>query len=303
MFYTRRRGRCRPRRNAVRLTAWSTSGDVPGFRMIRPCIAVWLLAASAAAQTTGAISGRIVDAQSSKPVGGATVVAASPSMPGEENARTDAQGEFEIGLLPPGVYTLNVQAEAHQSFTQDGLAVHAGRTIRVYLSIDPEKVTGAPFRFVQEPPVLPATSAQTGAVISREQLELIRYGRDERSFEPAAASAPGVLPRPLGLEILGSPASGTRYRIDGVDVTDPASNRQGRRLVQQFIQEVNVEGAALGASYSRVAGGVVQALPRSGGNQLHGSAFLDWLAVEIPPPRLRHNLAGDAEPGGPVARA
>jgi len=302
MFYTRRRGRCRPRRNAVRLTAWSTSGDVPGFRMIRPCIAVWLLAASAAAQTTGAISGRIVDAQSSKPVGGATVVAASPSMPGEENARTDAQGEFEIGLLPPGVYTLNVQAEAHQSFTQDGLAVHAGRTIRVYLSIDPEKVTGAPFRFVQEPPVLPATSAQTGAVISREQLELIPYGRDERSFEPAAASAPGVLPRPLGLEILGSPASGTRYRIDGVDVTDPASNRQGRRLVQQFIQEVNVEGAALGASYGRVAGGVVQAITRSGGNELHGSAFLDWMPIELPRRTLRYNLAGGAELGGPLAR-
>src|SRR5437879_13409681 len=99
MFYTRRRGRCRPRRNAVRLTAWSTSGDVPGFRMIRPCIAVWLLlAASAAAQTTGGISGRIVDTQSGKPVAGAAIVAASPSMPGEESSRSDTAGEFEIGL-------------------------------------------------------------------------------------------------------------------------------------------------------------------------------------------------------------
>src|SRR5207237_10051541 len=133
------------------------------------------------------------------------------------------------------------------------------------LSRAPDTVTAAPFRFGQGPPVLPATSAQTGAVISREQVELVPYGRDERSFDPAAASAPGVLPRPLGLEILGSPASGTRYRIDGVDVTDPVSNRQGRRLVQQFIQEVNVDGAALGASYGRVAGGVVQAIPRSGG--------------------------------------
>ena len=271
--------------------------------MIRPCIAVWLLlAASAAAQTTGGISGRIVDTQSGKPVAGAAIVAASPSMPGEESSRSDTEGEFEIGLLPPGIYTLNVQAEAHQSFTQDGLAVHAGRTIRVYLSIDPETAIGAAFRFAQEPPVLPATSAQSGAVISREQLELVPYGRDQRSFEAAAASAPGVVPRPPGLEILGSPASGTRYRIDGLDVTDPASNRQGRRLVQQFIQEVNVESAALGASYGRVAGGVVQAITRSGGNEVHGSAFLDWMPIELPRRTLRYNLAGGAELGGPLCQ-
>jgi Carboxypeptidase regulatory-like domain/TonB dependent receptor len=271
--------------------------------MIRPCLAVWLaLAASAAAQTTGGISGRIVDAQSGKPVAGAIIAAASSSMPGEETARSDPQGEFEIGLLLPGIYTLSVQAEAHQSFTQDGLAVHAGRTIRVYLSIDRESAVSAPFRFAQEPPVLPVTSAQGGAVISREQMELVPYGRDERSFEPAAASAPGVLTRPLGLEILGSPASGTRYRIDGVDVTDPASNRQGRRLVQQFIEEVNVDSTALGASYGRVAGGVVQAITRSGGSELHGSAFVDWMPIEIPRRTLRYNLAGGAELGGPIAR-
>src|SRR5207237_9490551 len=112
---------------------------------------------------------------------------------------------------------------------------------------------------------------------------------------PAGVPAAGGLPCPLGLGLLGSPASGTRYRIDGVDVTDPASNRQGRRLVQQFIQEVNVEGAALGASYGRVAGGVVQAITRSGGNEVHGSAFLDWMPIELPRRTLRYNLAGGAE--------
>src|SRR5439155_640976 len=66
--------------------------------------------------------------------------------------------------------------------------------------------------------------------------------------------------------------------------------------------EVNVECAALGAYYGRVAGGVVQAITRPGGNEVHGSAFLDWMPIELPRRTLRYNLAGGAELGGPLAR-
>src|SRR3981189_3418750 len=49
-------------------------------RMTRACFAVpFLLAASAAAQTTGEISGRIVDAQTEGPGAGAVVAAAGPA--------------------------------------------------------------------------------------------------------------------------------------------------------------------------------------------------------------------------------
>jgi carboxypeptidase family protein len=276
--------------------------------MTRACFAVsFLLAASAAAQTTGEISGRIVDAQSEQPVAGAVVVATSPALQGAESARTDAEGEFHIGLLPPGEYTLNVQADGHQSFSQERLVVHAGRAIRVHLAIFPDTWLTAPVRFGVQVPVLPVTTSQTGAILSRERMELIPYGRDERSFEQAALSAAGVLSvppwvEPPALQIHGSPASGTRYRIDGLDVTNPARNQQGRRLVQHFIDEVGVETGGLGAGYGRVAGGIVQAMTRSGGNDLHGSAFFDWMPIEVPRRTLRYNLEGGAELGGPIER-
>src|SRR3954470_8618096 len=209
--------------------------------MTRACLVVFLLPAfSAAAQTTGAISGHISDAQSERAVSGAVVVASSPVLQGTERARTDADGEFEIALLPPGEYTLNVQAEAHQAFTQDRLVVHVGRKLRVQLSMVPDTFTAAPFRFGVQVPVLNTTTAHTGATFSPEQMDLIPYGRDARTFEQAAPSAPGVVPDALGFQIFGSPASGTRYRIDGVDVNDPRTNAQGRRLLQQFMQETAV---------------------------------------------------------------
>src|SRR5436853_251279 len=82
--------------------------------------------------------------------------------------QTDSEGEFEIGLLPPGQYTLNVRAEARQSFTQERLAVHAGRSVRIDLSIDPETAFVAPVRLGMQVPVLQASSAQGGTVVSRD---------------------------------------------------------------------------------------------------------------------------------------
>ena len=116
--------------------------------MMRACLALFLLlaASAASAQSTGAISGRILDAQNSRPVAGATVVASSPALQGEESARTDSSGEFVIALLPPGSYTLFVQAEGHQAFTQEGVQVGTGGEVRLHLSILPDAMLLAPVR-------------------------------------------------------------------------------------------------------------------------------------------------------------
>jgi len=149
--------------------------------MTRACIGIsLLLAMSASAQTTGSIAGRILDAETDRPVAGAVVVASSPALQGEQTARTDAEGEFEIGLLPAGEYVLNVQAEAHQAFTQERLAVHAGRSIRLNLKIIPDRVTAPVVRFAQQIPTLPVAGALIGGAIyfldtPREHPERIGY--------------------------------------------------------------------------------------------------------------------------------
>jgi hypothetical protein len=272
--------------------------------MLRARIAVSLLlaASAASAQTTGSISGRIVDSQTARPVAAAVIVATSAALPGEATTQSDSEGEFEIGLLPPGEYTLNVRAEAHQSFTQERLAVHAGRSIRIDLDMDPETAVAAPVRLGMQLPVLQASTAQNGTIFSHDRMELVPYGRDQRSFEAVAPSVPGVVPLLPGLQIFGSRPPGTRYRIDGVDVTDPRKDLQGHRLLQQFVDEVQVDTTGLGASWGRVTGGAVQAITRSGGNEVHGSAFLDWMPIEVPRQNLRYDLAGGAELGGPIQR-
>src|SRR5207248_4014232 len=94
-----------------------------------PVVAVLLAASPAVAQTTGQIAGRIFDGATQAPLAGAAVGAAGPM--GEWRTATDEAGEFRLSQLPPGDYTLEVQLTGYASFTLEGLAVHAGQTLRL----------------------------------------------------------------------------------------------------------------------------------------------------------------------------
>src|SRR5256885_12734378 len=124
--------------------------------------ASFLLALPALAQTTGSLSGQVVDASSQAPVGDAVVIAQSPALQGEQTAVTDATGTFEITLLPAGAYTLTVQREGYQPFTQQGLQLNLDRTIRVRLPLVPESLKEQAIEIVAQRPSIAVTTTQQG---------------------------------------------------------------------------------------------------------------------------------------------
>ncbi len=269
----------------------------------------------AAAQTTGGIDGRIVDATTQAGVPGAVVSASGPALLGDQNAHTDDNGEFELTQLPPGVYTLYVQREGYQAFSQEGLTVRLDRTIRVHLSILADTVTVAPVAIKTPRPLISVPTTQTGGTVSRDQMDLLPYGRDVRSFDQAALAVPGVVPDPLGLQMAGSQSLESRIVIDGIDTTEPAFNRQGTRLLQNFVEEIAVDTGGYRAEYGRSMGGLVHVVTRSGSNDYHGSAFLNVLPFEASrkdlanpgttirgKDSLRYDVDGGFELGGPVVR-
>jgi len=112
--------------------------------MIRPCIAVWLLAASAAAQTTGAISGRVVD-EDGLPMGHAVVMALTVQYSGgepkayiERIAVTDERGDFRIYWLEPARYYVAAINEDPQRRTiNTAPTAPPGRTVERYRATSP----------------------------------------------------------------------------------------------------------------------------------------------------------------------
>ena len=278
-------------------------------------VASLLLASPALAQTTGGLSGQIIDANTQNPVADAVVIAQSSSLQGEQTAVSDAQGQFEITLLPTGAYTLNVQREGYQAFTQGGLQIHLDKTIKVKLSLLPDAFQGSSVEIVAQKPTIAVTSTEQGANISKEQMNLIPYGSKTRNFEEVATSIPGIHTDAVGLSINGSGGPEHAFIIDGVQVNDPAVGTQGTTLLQDFVQEVEVKTGGYQSEYGRASGGIINVVTKSGSNEFHGSVFVNYSPFEAARTPLgqlgfaiatqtaqRYNLDFGVELGGPIIK-
>src|SRR3954471_12022332 len=275
-----------------------------------------LLASQGQAQTTGSLSGQVVDATSNQPVGDAVVIAQSTALQGEQTVVTDATGSFEITLLPAGTYGLTVQREGFQPFTQQGLTVRLDRTIKVKLSLVPDTLREQAIEIVAQRPTIAVTSTQQGASVSKEQMTLVPYGRNARTFDQVATAIPGVQPDANGgFAMNGSGSPEQNYIIDGVNVSDPGFGTLGTTLIQDFVQEVEVKTGGYQAEYGRATGGIINVVTKSGSNEFHGSVFVNWSPFEAtrrPISTLgasiasqssqRYNLDFGAEMGGPIIK-
>src|SRR5947208_8259873 len=89
-------------------------------------ISVLAFSLSAPAQeTTGGIQGTVKDPQGAV-IPGATVEVSSPALIGKKSATTDSGGFFHFEQLPPGIYSISVNATGFAPQTQSNLELRVG---------------------------------------------------------------------------------------------------------------------------------------------------------------------------------
>jgi Carboxypeptidase regulatory-like domain len=94
-----------------------------------------VIAATAHAQPKGVIRGTVTS--EGAPVAGAPIQAMSGSAPMPFRTLSSATGEYSLSALPPGAYMVTIRMPGFQyvPFTQDGVAVAAGKTRRLDISL------------------------------------------------------------------------------------------------------------------------------------------------------------------------
>ena len=93
----------------------------------------WVAPRDAVAQdTTGTLSGRIVDAQGLA-LPGVTVTAVGAQ--GSKVATTDSEGRFTLPYLTPGAYAIHAELPGFMPLDQRGVDVHLGQTVEVRLAL------------------------------------------------------------------------------------------------------------------------------------------------------------------------
>lgn len=90
------------------------------------------------------IIGTVIDAQNRQPVPNAVVTATSPNLQGERTAVTDADGNYRLAQLPPGIYTLRFEADTYKPYARADIQLRFNRTIRVNVELLPKSLGSAP---------------------------------------------------------------------------------------------------------------------------------------------------------------
>jgi hypothetical protein len=241
--------------------------------------ATLLFALSAFAQSTvdGAIAGTVTD-PSKAVVPGATVSARNVATNASASAKTDDAGHFTLQHLAPGVYEVEVKSSGLASARITALTVEIGRPtpldVTLAISGTAESVTVA-----DEAPVV--NTEQQDFATNINQTSINNLPINGRRWFNFALGTPGTATDGGFGDISFRGISGllNNNTVDGGDNNQAFfSEEKGRTRIaystsQESIQEFQVNTAAYSAEYGRAAGGVVNAVTKSGTNQLHGDGF------------------------------
>ncbi len=245
--------------------------------------AVWWIGSKAEAQQGMAVLvGTVSDSSSGAPVSDSLVTVTSPNLQGEEIAVTDETGMYRIPGLPPGLYTMRVEAQSFRPYAREGLDLHADTTIRLNASLLPEALKADEVVVVGRTPTVDIGSSAFGLNITSDftnRIPLIAPGGKSapaRSFEGVADVVPGVTNDLFGASVFGASSPENRYLLDGLSVNNTTFGLLGSPLSIDFIKEVSVLSGGYMPEYGRSTGGILNAITKSGTNEFHGSVFSNW---------------------------
>ncbi len=276
------------------------------------------------AQTTGAAISGVVEDSTGARVPGVSLEIKNTDTGVSRAVTTDAEGRYTAPNLSLGRYQVTGSLAGFQTAVRTGITLSVGREAVVNLVLQIGAVTEQ-VEVSGEAPLVNTTSAVVGELVGEHEIsELPLNGR---SFEQLAFLEPGVLfargassdpgaDRGAGgrkLSIAGTRPEFTTFRLDGTDMIDARGKTPGSAaglsLGVEALREFRVITNPFTAEYARVGGGVVNAVTKSGTNQLHGSVFLferndnfdARQAFDQEKPEFRRHQFGGAA-GGPIVR-
>jgi hypothetical protein len=255
-------------------------------RIVRSVITLLLVLERAAAQgvTTAAIEGRVVAADGSA-IAGATVELTNVTNGRRWTITTRADGRFLLEAVSIGMYQLDARA---LGFSQHRarVALALGQRLVTTLSLSPLTVTLAPVvtTAATEPVIDPGRTGPAGLITSAMIARLPNPGRDYLSLTLLTPSVVSSVRTPAtstgsGIAVSGENRVYNTFQIDGGTHQDvyrgqlPGRDSYPRPLSFEALQEIQVLAAPFDVRFGGFVGGLVNAVTKSGTNDLHGSVF------------------------------
>ena len=236
----------------------------------------------------GTIAGQVQDQQGAA-IGRAEVTVRNVETGAVRKVNADDSGAYQVTSIPPGTYEVSASIAGFKTEVRSGIGVTVGAEVAVNFSLTVGAVSEK-VEVTAEAAQVDTSSATLGGFVSSTTIrELPLNGRDwislsllQPGVSPNASQNQNDLSRAqrgngLSLYIGGGRHTDNSFRIDGVSVNDYANGGPGSALRVNMgvdaIREFSVLTNSYSAEYGRGAGGVVNAITKSGTNDIHGGAY------------------------------
>jgi hypothetical protein len=235
-------------------------------------------AAVSAQAGRGEINGTIFD-ESKSVLPGVTITVINEEQGITRNAVTGTEGRYVIATLLPGVYTLRAELPGFQTQERRGLRLSVGQELTVEFTMalgsvsEQVTVTG-------EAPLVEVTTSRIGTNVSTQEIDsLPSQGRNQLAL---LQTVPGLVPN-LSQSTFeggqysanGRESTANLFMIDGVYNNDDRLGGNGgqTRVTLDSMAEFQVLTHQYTAEYGGASGMIVNAVSKSGTNQMSGRAF------------------------------
>jgi hypothetical protein len=274
-------------------------------------------------QVTAVITGRVTD-QSGAAIVGAKVSAKDVERGTVWNTETNAEGLYNLPLLPIGTYDLRVEMSGFQTALRAAVQLELNQTARMNLEMKIGEMTQT-VEVNESAPLLNTDTMQVGTIMDEKvnvalplatrnyiQLTLLVPGATHPSPNWFTGAMQGGFGsgRPY---VNGNREQSNNFLLDGLDNNQVSDNLVGYQPAPDAIQEFNMITNNAPADFGNFEGGIISATIKSGTNELHGSAY-EFLRNDVlnantwennwqgsPKAKLRWNQFG-ASTGGAIIK-
>ena len=227
--------------------------------------------------TTATLKGVVVDTDGAG-LPGVPLTVTSKSLPdSKRTVVTDIEGRFKVHLLSPANdYFLSINYPGFAPIELGPIDLDPGKATVQGITLSSSEQLTQRVDVLAHGSIVDTENTKTSSSFDTEFLEgLPIIGRN---YQDVLTLTPGVTDTDGdgNPNVQGARATGLQYRLDGGNITDPASGAYGQNLNLDAIEEIEVITSGASAEYGRADGGFANIITKSGSNDFEGSFKMFW---------------------------
>jgi len=236
------------------------------------CLCTMLPPGALSQSVNGVIAGTVTD-PSGAVVAGAKVTITNNGTGIKQNTTTGAGGEYRFSLVPPGTYTVQVEASGFGTEKASGVVVQASQTVPFSLKL---KVASASqlIEVTGEAPLVQTETSDLTMQVDNTTIQNMALV-DRNVFGTLPMLAPQAMPgMDNSFTAGGARESGTSYMLNGGEDNDNFGEG-GANITPplESVQDFSLLTNNMSAEYGRGMGAVVSANQKAGINKFHGVVY------------------------------